>query len=114
MDGNFPGLYVKHASNDLYVTEKELLVGFACGHVFHLSHVQELGHSHDNESANSSETTRPPQEDDNEDEYQLYTTSRTVGPKVITARLIRDKIGDGCRICAINRQVANAAAPGNA
>lgn len=99
-----------------YVTEKEILVGFACGHVFHLSHVQEPVHAHDNESTNSSETTLEPslpEEDDNEDESQFYTTSRTVGPKVITARLIRDKIGDGCRICAINRQVANAAAPGN-
>ncbi|KAF3404246.1 Vacuolar protein sorting-associated protein 41 [Talaromyces pinophilus] len=97
--------------------EKELLVGFACGHVFHLSHVQEPVHAHDNESIISSETTRelsPPEEDDNEDETQFYATSRTVGPKVITARLIRDKIGDGCRICAINRQVANAAAPENA
>lgn len=92
-------------------------MGFACGHVFHLSHVQEPVHAHDNESINSSETTRepsPPEEDDNEDEAQFYATSRTVGPKVITARLIRDKIGDGCRICAINRQVANAATPENA
>lgn len=89
-------------------------MGFACGHVFHLSHVQELAHTHDIESANSSETTRPLQEDDDEDESQFYTMSRTVGPKVITARLIRDKLGDGCRICAIDRQVANAAAPENA
>ncbi|QGA13154.1 hypothetical protein EYB26_000801 [Talaromyces marneffei] len=96
--------------------EKELLVGFACGHVFHLSHVQEPVHSHDNESTNSSETTQElstAAKDDTENESQFYTTSHTVGPKVITARLIRDKIGDGCRICAINRQVANAAAPGN-
>ncbi|EED19926.1 vacuolar assembly protein, putative [Talaromyces stipitatus ATCC 10500] len=93
--------------------EKEILVGFACGHVFHLSHVQEPAHTHDNESTNINETTpTPPAEDDIEDS-QLYTTSRTVGPKVITARLIRDKIGDGCRICALNRQVANAAAPEN-
>lgn len=107
---------VEACSNKLCVTEKELLVGFACGHVFHLSHVQEPAHAHGNESVNYSETTREPSpavEDDTEDESQFYTTSRTVGPKVTTARLIRDKIGDGCRICAINRQVANAAAPEN-
>lgn len=106
-----------HAFNELWVTEKELLVGFACGHVFHLSHVQEPAHAHGDESTNSSESTRepsPPGEDDTEDDSQIYTTSRTVGPKVITARLIRDRIGDGCRVCAINRQVANAAAPENA
>lgn len=107
---------MERASNKLCVIEKELLVGFACGHVFHLSHVQEPVHSHDNESTNSSETTQElstAAKDDTENESQFYTTSHTVGPKVITARLIRDKIGDGCRICAINRQVANAAAPGN-
>ena len=92
-------------------------MGFACGHCFHLSHVQEPAHAHDFESLASSESTQEPSplnEDDNEDESHFYASSRTVGPKVITARLIRDKIGDGCRICAINRQVANATAPENA
>ncbi|OKL60324.1 hypothetical protein UA08_04059 [Talaromyces atroroseus] len=101
--------------------EKEMLVGFACGHVFHLSHVQEPAHSHGNEFTHPSETIHEsplPEGDftgDNEDEEtsDFFTTSRTVGPKVITARLIRDRIGDGCQICALNRQVANAAAPEN-
>lgn len=89
-------------------------MGFACGHVFHLSHVQEPAHLHGNEFTESSETMQepsPPEGDDAGDDSDFYTSSRTVGPKVITARLIRDRIGDGCHICALNRQVANAAAP---
>jgi vacuolar protein sorting-associated protein 41 len=103
-------------------TEREMLVGFACGHVFHLSHVQEPAHSHENEFAQPSETHQespPPEgnnitgEEEREEDSEFYTPSRTVGPKVTTARLIRDRIGDGCPICALNRQVANAAAPEN-
>lgn len=53
-------------------------------------------------------------EEEEEEDLEFSPPSRTVGPKVITARLIRDRIGDGCRICALNRQVENAAAPENA
>lgn len=33
------------------------------------------------------------------------TTSRTVGPKVTTARLLRDRIGEGCRLCASAKEL---------
>lgn len=33
------------------------------------------------------------------------SASRTVGPKVTTARLLRDRIGDGCRICALAKEL---------
>jgi hypothetical protein len=39
------------------------------------------------------------------DETRSPTASRTVGPKVTTARILRDKIGDGCRLCALSRDI---------
>lgn len=33
------------------------------------------------------------------------SASRTVGPKVTTARLLRDRIGDRCRICAMAKEI---------
>ena len=38
------------------------------------------------------------------DESSL-SASRTVGPKVTTARLLRDRIGDRCRICAMAKEI---------
>ncbi|KAL1964068.1 hypothetical protein VTN77DRAFT_7486 [Rasamsonia byssochlamydoides] len=115
-----------------HVNEKEILVGFACGHVFHLSHLQAPG-TYDSQTPaaaqtavedNVTERLRSPSPSpsrpataDAEAEPAYFTTSRTVGPKVTTARLIRDRIGEGCRICALGRQVekadAAAASPGS-
>jgi hypothetical protein len=99
------------------ITEKEILVGFACGHVFHLSHVQEPQHAHDNESEDEDEdetsTTSgeaEPEQQAQEDYSSYYTMSRSVGPKVTAARLIRDRVGDGCQICALGREVEKASA----
>lgn len=39
------------------------------------------------------------------DESLAITASRTIGPKVTTARILRDKIGDGCQICALTRNI---------
>lgn len=102
--------------NILCYAEKEILVGFACGHVFHLSHVQETSYPNDVESTNSSSMIQEPSHEleDNAEDDLLYSMPRTVGPKLITARLIRDQVGEGCRICALNRQVANAGATENA
>ncbi|KAH8692668.1 putative vacuolar assembly protein [Talaromyces proteolyticus] len=94
--------------------EKEILVGFACGHIFHLSHVREQAHSHGDEYASSDETSQESstiQEDYETEDPSYYAASRTVGPKVNAARLIRDRIGDGCRICALGREVENASVP---
>ncbi|KAJ5132866.1 hypothetical protein N7448_007024 [Penicillium atrosanguineum] len=85
--------------------EKEILIGFACGHVFHLSHL----HSESSQQSNSTSPTRSadrtPRPSTPADEPTSSTASRTVGPKVTTARLLRDKIGDGCRICALTRKI---------
>ncbi|EEP82604.1 conserved hypothetical protein [Uncinocarpus reesii 1704] len=80
--------------------EKEALVGFACGHVYHLSHL------HPSSSGNSSgeegsASPEHPQSVSYEDSSPIF--SRTVGLKVTNARLLRDKIGDGCQVCASKR-----------
>lgn len=72
--------------------ETETLVGFACGHVFHLSHL--LSYQHD------SRPVTPP--DVELDENGEWATTHSVGTKVTHARLLRDKIRDGCPVCAAN------------
>ncbi|CAL5872450.1 uncharacterized protein PFLUO_LOCUS6714 [Penicillium psychrofluorescens] len=85
--------------------EREILIGFACGHVFHLSHL----HPETEESQQQQQQQELANQDisvPSQDESPSSTTvSRTVGPKVTTARLLRDKIGDGCRICALTREL---------
>jgi len=69
--------------------EKETLVGFACGHVFHLTHLLEYLHP-----------SRPPTPPDLElDENGEFTQTHSIGAKVTHARLLRDKITDGCPVC---------------
>ncbi|KAL2831070.1 hypothetical protein BDW59DRAFT_140332 [Aspergillus cavernicola] len=92
-----------------HANEKQLLVAFACGHAFHLAHV------HQSEPPSPTDTPRiesgaqtprpfPLSRAPTLDEL-LSTTSRTVGPKVTTARLLRDRIGEGCRICALAKEL---------
>lgn len=86
--------------------EKEILVGFACGHVFHLSHLHsETSQVQSSTSSPTRSADRTPRPSSPTDEPTSSTASRTVGPKVTTARLLRDKIGDGCRICALTRKI---------
>ncbi len=70
--------------------EIETLVGFACGHVFHLSHLLSFG--------NENRPVTPP--DVELDENGEWTTTHSVGAKVTHARLLRDKITDGCPVCS--------------
>jgi vacuolar protein sorting-associated protein 41 len=100
-------LNLKLISHD-YRSEKEILVGFACGHVFHLSHLEPQPATGTNESTAEDDATERLSPTGTTDEPS-YATSWTVGPKVITARLIRDKIKEGCRICAPGREVEKAA-----
>ena len=92
-------------SNYPLSTEKEILIGFACGHVFHLSHLHSEASQQSNTSSPTGSAGRTPRPSSPSDEPASSTASRTVGPKVTTARLLRDKIGDGCRICALTRNI---------
>lgn len=84
-------------------------MGFACGHVFHLSHLNDDASTdapldHDGADSDRASLTTV------EDPSFSTAVARTVGPKVITARLIRDRIGQGCRICSLAKQVEQASA----
>lgn len=68
--------------------EVETLVGFACGHVFHLSHLL---------CYNKGRAVTPPEE--REDNEWGNPPTHSVGAKVTHARLLRDKIRDGCPVC---------------
>ncbi|CAG8942198.1 unnamed protein product [Penicillium salamii] len=84
--------------------EREILVGFACGHIFHLSHLHADTPQSDTNSHNRS-TDHTPRPMSPVDESPSATASRTIGPKVTTARILRDQIGDGCRICVLTRKI---------
>ncbi|OLN90039.1 Vacuolar protein sorting-associated protein 41-like protein [Colletotrichum chlorophyti] len=68
--------------------EMETLVGFACGHVFHLSHLLELLYPSkklDSDYGLSSE--------------ESIRSGYRVGSKVTHARLLKDHITEGCPVC---------------
>ncbi|KAH8673522.1 WD domain-containing protein [Xylariales sp. PMI_506] len=79
------------------VWEAETLVGFACGHVFHVGHLLRVLH--------------PGEEPDPSIvEYGSGSEDRTrggrfVGSKATHARLLRDKIEAGCPVCRYRREV---------
>jgi hypothetical protein len=89
----------------IHLPEREILVGFACGHVFHLSHLHPDTQQPSGTSSRDRSADRTPRAMSPVDEPTSTTASRTVGPKVTTARILRDKIGDGCRICALTREI---------
>lgn len=67
--------------------EAETILGFACGHAFHVSHLMDFIHK-----------GRKP-DIDLGGEFGL-NKRYSVGMKVMRARLLRDKIRDGCPVCS--------------
>ncbi|KAF9891111.1 Vacuolar protein sorting-associated protein 41 [Aspergillus nanangensis] len=90
-----------------HANEKEVLVGFACGHIFHLSHVQPADSPASTpESRSGTQTPRPfPLSRTPTLDEPSLSTSRAVDPKVTTARLLRSRIGDGCQVCAMAKDI---------
>lgn len=66
--------------------EMETLLGFACGHVFHVSHLLEMLHGDKKIDIDLGRETA---------EGGRYL----VGMKVMKARLLRDKVRGGCPLC---------------
>lgn len=79
-------------------TEKETLIGFACGHVFHLGCL--LGHGHERERERPAAVSDDVDEAEEEIMASLGMASRNVGSKVTHAALIRQKVSKGCVLCA--------------
>jgi len=75
--------------------EVETLVGFACGHVFHLSHLLDYGNVEQDREGDRPDTPPP----DGVDEDGQWRATHSVGAKVTHARLLRDRIRDGCPVC---------------
>ncbi|CAG8950839.1 hypothetical protein HYFRA_00003056 [Hymenoscyphus fraxineus] len=73
--------------------EVETLVGFACGHVFHLSHLLNFGKGDEDERP----LTPPGVDERGGDTWDGPLHS--VGGKVTHAALLRDRIRDGCPVC---------------
>ncbi|KAI1492284.1 hypothetical protein F5X96DRAFT_627555 [Biscogniauxia mediterranea] len=74
--------------------ETETLVGFACGHVFHITHLLEYlhpGQALDPGSFGGGDEDRS-------------RGGRFVGSKVTHARLLRDRIEKGCPVCKIKME----------
>lgn len=71
--------------------EQETLVGFACAHVFHLSHLLNYIHP--------SRPQTPPAVDLDENGY--FTQSHSIGAKVTHARLLKDRVSGGCPVCHV-------------
>lgn len=89
-----------------FAAEKEVLIGFACGHIFHLSHVHPEPTPTADGSSSANQTPRPfPSSRTPTFDEPSLSTSWTVGPKVTTARLLRDRIGGRCRICALAKDI---------
>lgn len=73
--------------------ETKTLVGFACGHVFHLAHLLEQLHPGE------------PVDDDLLG-VQAEQRSHLIGAKVTHARLLRDRIMGGCPVCSAKAAAA--------
>lgn len=82
--------------------ESQTLVGFACGHVFHVTHLLEFLHP--------GQTPDPNLVDYGRGEEDRTRNGRFVGGKVTHARLLKDKVAAGCPVCLGMRAVVDEAA----
>jgi vacuolar protein sorting-associated protein 41 len=79
--------------------EKEPLIGFACGHVYHLSCLLAMRSSGDSDSDTSAALAkRLAAQYASEDEGGAYS-SRSVGAKVAHAHIIGNAIRGRCPVC---------------
>ncbi|KAJ8109872.1 hypothetical protein ONZ43_g6017 [Nemania bipapillata] len=79
--------------------ETETLVGFACGHVFHITHLLEVLHPQQNIDPAITSSSSPGQS----------RGGRFVRSKVTHARLIRDRVANGCPVCKAEKEVVGRA-----
>ena len=80
-----------------FITEKEPLLGFACGHVYHLSCL--LRAKPDTNDEDKIEDLLTQLGYSNNDESDLAV--RSVGAKVAHAHIIKNVVSGGCQHCII-------------
>ena len=78
---------------------KDTLVGFACGHVYHLSCILDSSEGN-RENVRAAEDLQARFQADEEG-----VSSRSVGAKVAHAHVVRRAIGNGCPICTARAEV---------
>ncbi|KAI5305507.1 hypothetical protein KEM56_004242 [Ascosphaera pollenicola] len=106
--------------------EQETLVAFGCGHIYHLSHIHLPGRPRSSRSSSSMAVAAeegtadaPSGKKSGADRTMVhepsastslndrtFTHSRTIGPKVTTARLIQDELRSGCQFCISGNKTA--------
>jgi len=79
-------------------TEKEPLLGFACGHVYHLSCLLRANPDTDDEKTIDRLMVQLGYGDAADSDEQVYT-GRSVGAKVAHAHVIKNAVDGGCRHC---------------
>ncbi|KAI0475661.1 hypothetical protein GGR56DRAFT_675773 [Xylariaceae sp. FL0804] len=90
-----PG-HCAHCREPFTEWEPESLVGFACGHAFHVAHLLEALHPGGQGVPVDADLLGRGAGDRD----RRTRGGRSVGSKVTHARLLRDRIGDGCPVCA--------------
>jgi len=76
------------------------LIGFACGHVYHLSCLLSKIEENNGANANTAAAERLQQQFANDSEDSGYA-SKSVGAKVAHAHVIRAAIKGGCPVCGV-------------
>ncbi|KAF4773338.1 WD domain-containing protein [Colletotrichum scovillei] len=74
--------------------EMETLVGFACGHVFHQSHLMEMLYPGKRQEADFGLASE-----------ESIRSGYRVGSKVTHARLLKDRVREGCPVCTHGTEV---------
>lgn len=84
--------------------ETDTLVGFACGHVYHVAHLLRGPDAEDAGPGYLPNLHGNGKEEEDEDEERGFT--RSVASKVTNARLLREKIAGvgGCAVCKAERE----------
>ena len=79
--------------------EKETIIGFACGHVFHLSCLLERIKERQPEMGDAVERLQNSLRRDGREQDEGYGGTRSVGSKVAHAHIIRQVVREGCVRC---------------
>ena len=81
-------------------SEPQPLIGFACSHVFHLSCLLSYNNPSSNQDAQTLDLAVGNRDDAG---YESSYLARSIGAKVTHARLLRDRVGDGCPLAVHKR-----------
>jgi hypothetical protein len=79
--------------------EDDTLVGFACGHIFHLTHLLQRLHPSQKQKEVDDAVLNGLDAD-----QRFRSAAHLIGAKVTHARLLRDRIAGGCPVCVAREE----------